>query len=237
MKIIAWNCNMKFRDKIDKVLNLSPQLAIISECEQIEKLKESAYFSQIRSSVWYGDNVHKGVGVFSFSDMELHLAAWHNTDFKYVIPIHVKSKDESWLLFAIWACNPKTGKYSYIEQVYQAMLYYSDYISQTDTLIIGDFNSNAIWDKNHSRYGSHSMLVNLLESKNIESSYHSFFKQKHGMETTPTLYMYRHIDKPYHIDYCFLSKSLRCRLKEFRIGQTELYLQHSDHMSIILELE
>jgi len=238
MRIIAWNCNMCFRNKIDALLELSPQLVVVPECENIEKLKESADFHLIKDAIWHGDNKHKGIGVFSFSsNIKLRTAEWYNDNYKYIVPIHVELEDESWLIFAIWACNPKLSKYSYVEQIYQAILYYSNYISEPNTLLIGDFNSNTIWDKEHQKYGSHSMLVNLLESFKITSSYHTFYDEQHGSETTPTLYMYRHIDKPYHIDYSFLSANFYNRLQNVQIGQPEVYLSNSDHMPLILDFE
>lgn len=237
MKIIAWNCNMKFRQKIENIIDLSPQLAIISECENIEKLKKSKHFNLIKNAIWVGENSNKGLGVFSFSDIKLTIASWYNDNFKYIIPIYVQSIKESYLLFAIWACNPRQSNYKYIEQVYQAMLFYSQYLTHKNIVIIGDFNSNTIWDKEHQKYGSHSMLVNFLQRKNIKSCYHSYFNETQGKESIPTLYMYRHIDKPYHVDYCFLSGNLFKKTKSFKVGKTNIYLQHSDHMPMSLELD
>ncbi|MFT7585290.1 MAG: hypothetical protein ACI9EW_001714, partial [Cellvibrionaceae bacterium] len=34
MKIVAWNCNMAFRRKLDPLLSLQPDIAVISECAQ-----------------------------------------------------------------------------------------------------------------------------------------------------------------------------------------------------------
>lgn len=235
MRIVAWNCNMRFRDKIDVIMDLSAQLAVISECENTEKLRESKYFPEICGSIWIGDNSNKGIGIFSFSDIKIEIASWYNSDFKYIIPIHAKSKSDSYLLFAIWACNPPKSKFGYIEQVYQAINHYSRHIDLTNVLVIGDFNSNTIWDKKHSKHGSHSMVVDFLKQRKIVSSYHTFYKEEHGQETAPTLYMYRHINRPYHVDYCFISENLYDKLAKVQIGLTCTYLKHSDHMPITLE--
>ena len=86
MRIAAWNCNMRFRHKINHVLDLSVQLAVISECENLEKLKEGQSFEEIRDSIWIGDNPNKGIGVFSFSDMSLEITPWYDPEFKYIVP-------------------------------------------------------------------------------------------------------------------------------------------------------
>ena len=235
MRIVTWNCNMRFRHKIGKIIDLSAQLAIIPECENIEKLKVSEYFSKICDSIWIGDNPNKGIGIFSFSDIKLELASWYNSNYKYVIPVHIKFKSNSYLLFAIWACNNPKGTFRYIEQVYQAMNHYSKYINLKDTLVIGDFNSNSIWDNKHLKYGSHSMVVNFLKEKDIVSCYHTYYNEKHGEETAPTLYMYRHEDKPYHVDYAFVSQNLYTKIVNIQVGSACKYLEHSDHMPILIE--
>lgn len=237
MRLVTWNCNMRFRHKISEIINLSTQLAIIPECENIDKLKESQHFSKICDSIWIGENPNKGIGIFSFSTIRLVIASWYNPKFKYIIPIYAKDKNNSYLLFAIWACNPSKSKFKYIEQVYQAMKHYSKHLDFENILAIGDFNSNTIWDKKHSKYGSHSMVVNFLKQKNIISCYHSFYNEEHGQETTPTLYMYRHITKPYHVDYCFISENLYDKMLNIEVGKSGRYLEHSDHMPIIIDFE
>jgi hypothetical protein len=59
-----------------------------------------------------------------------------------------------------------------------------------------------------------SNLVNLIPlsikgifaAKGIESVYHKYFEQQQGKEAHPTFYLYRHQNKPYHMDYCLLLK-------------------------------
>jgi len=40
MKIIAWNCNMKFRGKINRILKFNPDIMVISECEEFSKFND-----------------------------------------------------------------------------------------------------------------------------------------------------------------------------------------------------
>jgi len=55
-----------------------------------------------------------------------------------------------------------------------------------------------------------------------------------GKETKPTLFMYRKIEKPYHIDYAFASRNMFKNDKNFvDIGKPEVWLKHSDHMPVI----
>lgn len=100
-------------------------------------------------------------------------------------------------------------------------------------MLVGDFNSNTIWDKKH-RAGNHSNVVKFLEDKGIYSSYHLHYKQIQGKEQHPTLYMYRHIDKPYHIDYCFVSADMAENIQSVEIGNFDFWTKHSDHVPVVV---
>jgi endonuclease/exonuclease/phosphatase family metal-dependent hydrolase len=102
-------------------------------------------------------------------------------------------------------------------------------------IITGDFNSNSIWDKPR-RTWNHSNVVNELRELKIESFYHLDKKEEQGQETTPTLYLQRNLNKPYHIDYIFGSDSFSKRLKSVTVGQPEKWLEISDHMPVIGDL-
>ena len=89
MKLIAWNCNMAFRKKAEFILPYNPDIAVISECENPEKLKFPADSKLPTDILWYGTNPHKGLGVFSYSDYRFQLLDCHNPDFKNILPIAV----------------------------------------------------------------------------------------------------------------------------------------------------
>lgn len=42
MRIVAWNCNMGLHSKIDKLLSLKPDIAVIPECASPGILREKA---------------------------------------------------------------------------------------------------------------------------------------------------------------------------------------------------
>jgi hypothetical protein len=39
MRIVAWNCNMALERKIDVLLGLAPDIAIVCECAEPERLR------------------------------------------------------------------------------------------------------------------------------------------------------------------------------------------------------
>lgn len=233
MKIITWNCNMAFRKKARFILDHKPDILIIPECEHPDKLLFPDDIPKPTDILWFGKNRNKGLAIFSYSKFRFRILDDHNQDLQMIIPISVTGGEFHFNLFAIWANNPSDKDGAYIEQVWKAILYYDTLLVNTKTVLIGDFNSNKIWDRK-GRISNHENMVKVLEHKGIFSTYHLHYNQIQGIEEHPTLYMYRHRDKPYHIDYCFISKDMAMELASVTVGDYEFWIKYSDHMPIII---
>jgi exodeoxyribonuclease III len=236
MKIITWNCKMAFRKKAELILSYKPDILVIPECEHPGKLTFNNWLPAPNDVLWFGNNPNKGLGVFSFSDFSFKLLKDHNEDFKTIIPIRVSGKGEIFKMFAIWAYNPADKEGQYVTQVWKAIHHYQKHLKGKRTILIGDFNSNTIWDKPR-REGNHSTVVAFLEARKIYSAYHKYFEQVQGKEKHPTLYMYHRKSHPYHIDYCFASKDWIDHLKSVEVGEFEFWKKHSDHVPVIVTFE
>jgi exodeoxyribonuclease-3 len=232
VKVFSWNCNMAFREKARKALALKPDLLVIPECECPDKLELDSDVKQPSQMVWVGDNPNKGLGVFSYSDFKLDLHDTYDPCIKYVAPIVVSGKVHFNLL-AVWATNNKKDHdRRYIAQVWLAVKKYETLLSEP-ALIVGDFNWNKIWDDSRNLRGNLTQTVEFLSKKGIVSLYHSFFEEPFGQETHPTLYMYRKLNRPYHVDYIFASMSFQNRLRSVRVGEYERWRSASDHMPLV----
>ena len=104
------------------------------------------------------------------------------------------------------------------------------------TLLIGDFNSNKIWDYK-ARVGDHSDVVNKLADNNIQSIYHRHFEIEQGIEIHPTFFLQRNLNKPYHIDYCFASAGILEKVQNVEIGTFERWSAFSDHAPLIIDFD
>lgn len=233
MKIITWNCNMAFRKKAKHILKYKPDILVVPECEHPNKLKFEIDDILPKNVVWIGNNLNKGLGIFSYSDFKLEKLEIYNEDIKNIVPIKVTNGDFQFTLFAIWANNPSDIEGHYIIQVWKAIHFYEKLIQSKKTILIGDFNSNTIWDKK-SRIGNHSDVVEVLANKKIKSTYHEFFKMSQGKEAHSTLFMYRHQLKPYHIDYCFASEDLIAKIEKVEVGDFEDWKHCSDHTPLMV---
>lgn len=222
MIIVSWNCNGKFREKFEQIYKIDADIYVIQECEDPQKYKNSKYFKFAKNHIWIGENPNKGLGVFAKDNIELKINNLFQTYcLRHFLAIKVNNDFD---LLAVWAGKP------YIEEYYIYQSINKDNFNEK-TIIIGDFNSNSIWDtKNNSR--THSAVVKELKQLGLESAYHFVSNEPQGDESQKTFYLYRHKDKAYHIDYAFLSPS---NIKSFYIESNFNWLLYSDHKPIVVE--
>jgi hypothetical protein len=74
MRIVVWNCNMGFHGKYEHLFSLNPDIAIIPECANIERLTKQASAFKPSSAIWIGDNPKKGLGAFTFGQFRAVLS-------------------------------------------------------------------------------------------------------------------------------------------------------------------
>lgn len=236
MRLITWNCQGAFRRKAEYILSLRPDILVVQECEHPDKLKFNSSSLKPNDFYWYGDSAHKGLGLFSYSDYKFELLPSFNPEFRYILPFRVTGNEQSFSFFAIWAMNNKMNREArYIGQIWFAINYYSDLLDNS-TILIGDFNSNKIWDYKD-RIGTHSDVVNKLAEKDIHSVYHKHFDIEQGKEKHPTFFLQKKNLKPYHIDYCFVSGNMLAKVKEVEIGTFEKWIIHSDHTPLSIKFD
>lgn len=226
---------MAFRKKAGAILQYKPDILIVQECEHPDKLIFANAHEKPKHVLWIGTNRSKGLGIFSYSGLKIKLLKTYNTGLRLIAPIKISNGQNSITLFAIWAHNPEDKDGRYITQVWKALKHYKRSIKGSKTILAGDFNSNTVWDRPH-RDGNHSDVVKKLEDKNIYSVYHKYFSQQQGKETHPTHYLYRHQQRAYHLDYCFVSGDLLDNLISVEIGDYETWRLYSDHVPVIVSL-
>jgi hypothetical protein len=231
--IVAWNCRLAFRKKVEKLARFRPEIAVISECESIERLGDK-HTSLFPNALWFGDNPHKGLGVFSTSAYSLTVHPAYDPRFRWVVPICVTGL-ESFTLLAVWTKDHKDRKQGYIGQLFLALQQYQTLLEKETCLVVGDLNSNAIWDS-LPRVGNHTAVVQMLKEYGVESTYHCFFQEEHGQESVPTYYFHHHREKGYHIDYGFLPVEWIERVESVHIGTYEEWREWSDHVPVVVKV-
>ncbi|WP_027722467.1 endonuclease/exonuclease/phosphatase family protein [Maridesulfovibrio zosterae] len=233
MKIISWNCQMALRKKLEPIQIQQPDIFVVPESEHPDKINFEKYDLSCAEAVWVGDNLNKGLGIYSFSDMKLSLHESYTDKFRHIAPVTVTTDEEDFMLLAVWAMLCKEDRNQrYIGQVYRALQYYQNLIDEK-TIIIGDFNWNINFDKDK-KTENFKDVVELLKVHNIHSVYHHQNNEDMGQETFNTFYMHKNLEKGYHIDYCFVSSG---RLSETKIEvkKYSVIKSVSDHTYLSIE--
>jgi hypothetical protein len=202
-----------------------PDIAVVQEC--------AAPPTQSDQCLWFGDNLRQGVLVQSFGSFTVHTLPPVPDVPKYIIPLQVRGPID-FLLFAVW--SKANVQYRYVEAVVRAVDLYRHLFTTSLTVLIGDLNSNAIWDDNHPPELNHSALVELLGELGLSSAYHHFFGEAHGEETRPTYYFQWKEQKPYHIDYCFVPSIWAPYIRCVEIGSYAEWQSYSDHRPLLVEV-
>jgi len=242
MRIVAWNCNMALDRKVDVLLDLAPDIAVVCECAEPERLRTRSRSAWMQSEpVWIGRNPHKGLAVFAFNGYAARLADLYQPSLRYVAPVHISGPTACNLL-AVWAQNASAGgirKYQ-LGPLRRALSRYRGFLGERPAVIAGDLNSNTIWDKPGWRI-NHSTKVRIMESMGLVSAYHAIRGEPHGNESEPTLYWRdRTKDGPtYHIDYVFLPAPWIAKVRELSIGTFETWCGSglSDHVPVIVDID
>ena len=233
MKLVTWNCQGAFRKKYARIARAVPDLAVIQECEHPDKLKWKGELPPPTSQLWFGENANRGLGIFSWTNLALNPDACYDPSIHYCVPINV-SGNFTFNLLAVWAMQHTDPRLSYIAQVNLAIIAYHSFIQKTDTLLIGDLNSNQHQDP-MARLGSHDYVVRSLADLDMVSAYHYYYRETQGRESQSTFFMNRKVEQPFHLDYIFIPRRWLKKLAKVRVGNPKTWLKYSDHCPVFLE--
>ena len=228
--------------KVDVLLDLAPDIAVVCECAEPERLRLRSKSSWMQGEpVWIGRNPHKGLAVFAFNGYAVRLAESYHPSLRYIAPVHVAGSAPCNLL-AVWAQNASGGvmRKHQLGPLRRALARYREFMQDGTVVVAGDLNSNTIWDKPGWRI-NHSTKVRLLDERfGLVSAWHALRGERHGEESVPTLY-WRDRTKhgpTYHIDYVFLPSTLIGRAR-VEIGGFEAWCgaRLSDHVPVVVDLD
>lgn len=234
MRIISWNCGGAYRNKIDRILELKPDIAVIQECESLDDMRIICKDKLPLKSLWFSERDHnKGVGIFFHNDYEI-LSIEYYSRIEFIVPMRIKNKFDFYL-FAIWAMQGRGEGSAYTGQVERAVQkYYKDILENNESILIGDYNSPHIDEPVNEPEIEYS-LIDLFRDLGIFSAYHKYFKKGYGEHTHYTFYQHKNKEFKNMLDYCFVSKSIINKIDKVEIGKYEDWIEFSDHCPLIID--
>ncbi len=234
MRFVTWNCQGAFRGKAHALATFAPDIAIIQECEALDRLHAARAYIPANDTLWFGDYAPKGLAILAYGEYTLELDSRYNSGIRHCVPIKV-SGPSTFHLLAVWAMGHNNRRLSYIAQVHKAVEAYADFIREAPTLVAGDFNSNRQWD-HIPRLANHSQVVANLGAAGLGSLYHEYTGQPQGSERQPTFFMNRNVERCFHIDYCFAPRAWLRRVKRVSVGAHRDWSSLSDHSPLFVEI-
>jgi exonuclease III len=231
MRLVTWNCNGGFRRKLEQADTLNADVLVIQECEDPYS-STAVYRDWAGEYLWSGSNKNKGIGIFAKNGLSLEALNWDAGNLAQFFAARIGDRFN---ILAVWTQNSSPSSLGYIGQFWQYLQIHRPSL-HPGTVILGDFNSNSIWDK-RGRKWNHSNCVQELEADGFKSLYHLASGEAQGQETTPTFYLHRHLSRPFHIDYCFAHRDMIPNgWSELTLGDPQKWLKYSDHIPLIIDL-
>lgn len=226
MKIVSWNANGAFRKKYRELSKLGADIYVVMECENPDTVDDPEYHAFVDNGVWVGRLKYKGLMVFSPDpNIRIERLDWGDEHHSFFIPVKINDK---YTLVGAWACG------LYCAELYDWINTVGENLTDEAT-IIGDLNSNVMFDgqRREIKGREFSDCLRVLKDKGIVGLWHFFKDEEHGKESVPTFFLYRHLDKSYHIDHALGSPK---NVRSMKIHSRWEWLSLSDHLPIEIEL-
>lgn len=231
MRLATWNCNGALRRKLEYADSLEADVLVIQECEDPSQ-STSAYREWAGNHAWVGYGKNKGIGIFPRRGQSIKHLDWPSGGYELFLPARV---DDCLDIVGVWTQNASPSNTAYIGQFWHYLHTHGQKLGP-QTVIAGDLNSNAIWDKPR-RTWNHTTCVSALDAMGFRSLYHLATGERQGGETQPTFFLHRSNLKPYHIDYVFAHEEmLQPTPPTVRVGTPAEWINASDHMPLIVDL-
>lgn len=225
---------MALRKKLSALSTLSPDIAVLQEVSELDA-------SQFEEHCWIGNNPNKGLAIVGFNGFQVRVHSAYDRRIEFVVPIEVTGPVEL-VLLAVWVMyNRAVNRIQERPnrwQMLQALEVYESLLQSQRCVVAGDFNNAVRWDGPR-KASNHSLAVQMLGDLGLVSAYHTSLAVNQGQEPQPTLFMMRHKEAPYHIDYIWFPQVWVAGLKAVEVGDYPNWVQAglSDHVPITVELD
>jgi exonuclease III len=228
MRLVTWNCNLSLSRKLNRIVDLKPDIAIIQECErEVSNLPADAHF------LWVGNNSRKGLGVISFGTPVI-ADALYKPEWCYFLPLRLEGAKLK--VLATWAFNHRAESRFGSEAIGRPLSVFAHLGNWIDesTLVAGDFNNSVVWDKPR-KPTNFANVDACLRDLGLCSAYHAHTREAFGKESKGTLFHMKNANKPYHIDYVYVPRSVL--VGHVTVGGFDDWRQESDHVPVVVDID
>jgi exodeoxyribonuclease III len=175
MRILVWNLNRAAHKKIALLQQLAPDLAILPECAAPAVIGAQCPAFTFTDAQWQERSRHKGLGVFSFGNVQLTRARPFDPRYAVFLPLSVTGP-RCFNVLAVWALNfhPTAGL-----SMPDALRFYRSFLSRREAVVAGDFNNSVFWDRPGKRT-NFAGIMHFLSTLGLASAYHTVSAEPFG---------------------------------------------------------
>lgn len=223
MRIVSWNT--RANSVGDHLVGLRPDVAVLPEWGKLPLAtpKDSS------SSAQFGEVGKRGLGVAAWREWSVSEADVQPLPSGVIGAVDVAGPT-NFKLIAAW---PYLSEPLSTNPVTQALQLWADWVADGPLVVAGDFNTGSAWT-GYPNYKDHPPIVAQLEEVGLRSAYHDFHGVKQGVDEATTYVSSRW--KSHHmIDHIFVP--INWTITGFEIGDVNPWLDRSDHMPLIADLE
>lgn len=233
MRFMTWNCQVGgFRRKAALVAPFRPDVLVIAEMERLDgALLLDGDVQPTFAHRWCIPGARRGLGVLSYTGASIEPLDVED-DAAFGFHRMLVSRPEGILqVVAVWTSATSERSTTY-RQAHEGLVRHAAWIRQRPTIMLGDFNNNATYEKGR----PWADLAALCESLGLVSAYHQFSGEEPGRESQATYFHHRKVTSPWHVDYCFVPSTSVSSLN-VSVGRPEEWLGHSDHVALVVDID
>jgi hypothetical protein len=224
IRLATWNCCRSSAAKTaDAVAALDASLTVLQEARRPTPLKPG--------QLWMGTNPRNGVGVIPGHGFEVALGPVSPAAPWSILPIKVSGPVALQVLM-VWTRE----EHRYIQGLDAALSAYAPFLLAGPTVVLGDFNANAIWDNPRRPTDFSRVAARLRAQFGLVSAYHARSSEAFGSESQATHYFWRKRSRPFHLDYCFVPAHWVRDLVNVSILDGPPWDALSDHRPLVVDL-
>ena len=182
--------------------------------------------------LWTGRNPQNGLAVVPGDGYEVGLGPVARGAPWSIVPL-VLSRPVELHLLMVWTRQ----EHDYVRGLDRALSRYARFLRGAPSVVLGDFNANAIWD-NARRPTDFSRVASRLKDQfGLVSAYHARSGEAFGSESEATHYFWRRRTRPFHIDYCFVPQHWVPGLRSVAILDRPPWDALSDHRPLVIDYD
>jgi endonuclease/exonuclease/phosphatase family metal-dependent hydrolase len=215
MRIATWNCARgPLAAKRAALAALAPDIVVLTEASQ-----PSAEQGDV---LWFGEG---RFGVAFYARPPFKLRAFRTSRcVPCVYPVAVTGPIQ-FTLFGVWTWPAPTYKKAFING-------FDAHERLTGPAVVaGDFNGNVDFDRPRGRV-TWAQCFDRLHARGLVSAYHA--DRPYGKEPDATHYFQWKVDRPFHLDYCFVPR--QWSIDAVSIGSYADWSRLSDHRPVTVDV-